>query len=176
MDCELFAGVAVSDLPRAVRWFDRLLGDVESFEPNDTERVWTVARHRHVYVELRPGHAGHAMVTLFLDDLDAFIGAAARRGLPPDTQETYDNGVRKAVYRDPDGNEIGIGGAPVNLAPPNSAGRSWGVATVAPPPADAVTLSGRDEAGEMAGPDALRAGPDHRNGSRPDLDRPPRLA
>jgi hypothetical protein len=25
---------------------------------------------------------------------------------------TYANGVRKATYRDPDGNEIGFGGAP----------------------------------------------------------------
>ena len=42
MDIDLFAGVAVSDLPRAVIWFDRFFGDVETFEPNDTERVWTV--------------------------------------------------------------------------------------------------------------------------------------
>lgn len=27
-------------------------------------------------------------------------------------RETYSNGVRKALYRDPDGNEIGFGGAP----------------------------------------------------------------
>jgi hypothetical protein len=42
MDVEVFAGVAVSDLPRAASWFDRLLGDVKLFEPNDTERVWTL--------------------------------------------------------------------------------------------------------------------------------------
>jgi len=28
-------------------------------------------------------------------------------------RETYSNGVRKAVYRDPEGNEIGFGGAPL---------------------------------------------------------------
>jgi hypothetical protein len=27
-------------------------------------------------------------------------------------RETYPNGVRKALYRDPDGNEIGFGGGP----------------------------------------------------------------
>jgi hypothetical protein len=31
--------------------------------------------------------------------------------LHPDKQETYSNGVRKVVYRDPDGNELGFGGA-----------------------------------------------------------------
>lgn len=31
----------------------------------------------------------------------------------PQTRETSGNGVRKALYRDPDGDEIGVGGAPV---------------------------------------------------------------
>ena len=109
---DLFACVAVSDLPRAVGRFDRLFGEVESFEPNDDERVWTLAEHRHVYVELLPEHAGHAKLTLFVDDYNGFVAAVAGRGLYPDTVEIYDNGVRKACFRDPDGNEIGIGGAP----------------------------------------------------------------
>ena len=112
MTLDLFAGVAVSDLPRAVRWFDRFFGEVETFEPNDTERVWTVAESRHVYVELQPDHAGHSMVTLFVDDLDGFLEAAAGRGLDPQSQDVYGNGVRKAIFRDPDGNEIGVGGPP----------------------------------------------------------------
>lgn len=120
MDVDLFAGVAVTDLQRAVDWFERLLGDVESFEPNDTERVWTVAEHRHVYVELAPRHAGHARITLFLEDFDGFLDDAARRGIEPESQETYGNGVRKAIYRDPDGNEIGVGGAPVESSEPGS--------------------------------------------------------
>jgi hypothetical protein len=32
------------------------------------------------------------------------------------TQETYANGVRKTTFRDPDGNEIGFGGAPLSPA------------------------------------------------------------
>ncbi len=31
----------------------------------------------------------------------------ASRGVEPAQRETYSNGVRKATYRDPDGNEIG---------------------------------------------------------------------
>jgi catechol 2,3-dioxygenase-like lactoylglutathione lyase family enzyme len=112
MEIDLFAGVAVSDLPRAIAWFDQLLGEVETFEPNDTERVWTIAAHRHVYIELQPAHAGHAKVTLFVEDVDGFVSAAARRGIEPASQETYENGVRKVTFQDPDGNEIGIGGPP----------------------------------------------------------------
>jgi hypothetical protein len=28
--------------------------------------------------------------------------------------QTYGNGVRKVIYRDPDGNEVGFGGLPVD--------------------------------------------------------------
>jgi glyoxalase/bleomycin resistance protein/dioxygenase superfamily protein len=61
----------------------------------------------------RPEHAGHARHTLFVDDLDALVAQIADRGLDPVEWETYSNGVRKITYRDPDGNEIGFGGAPL---------------------------------------------------------------
>jgi hypothetical protein len=67
-----------------------------------------------VYIELRPEHAGHALQTLFVDDLDARIAAIADRGLEPAELQTYANGVRKVTYRDPDGNEIGFGGGPAS--------------------------------------------------------------
>jgi hypothetical protein len=37
---------------------------------------------------------------------------AGSRGLSPAERETYANGVRKAIYRDEDGNEIGFGEVP----------------------------------------------------------------
>ena len=54
------------------------------------------------------------MVTVFVDDLDGLLAETASRGIEPDQRETYDNGVRKVTFRDPDGNEIGFGGAPVD--------------------------------------------------------------
>jgi hypothetical protein len=113
MEMELFAGVAVTDYERAVSWFEGLFGEPATFVASDTECVWTLAEHRSIYVEARPDRAGHAMVTVFVDDLEAFVDAAAGRGIHPDVRETYSNGVRKATYRDPDGNEIGFGGAPL---------------------------------------------------------------
>lgn len=41
------------------------------------------------------------------------VGEIASRGVEPAERETYSNGVRKVVYRDVDGNEFGLGGAPV---------------------------------------------------------------
>ena len=120
MEMDLFAGVAVSDFGRAVAWFERLFGRPATFEAYDTDWVWTLAEHRSIYVKLRPEDAGHAMVTVFLSDLDSFVESAASRGIDPQTQEIYENGVRKTIYRDPDGNELGFGGAPVG---DGSAGR-----------------------------------------------------
>jgi len=112
VEIDLFAGLPVSDYERALEWYPRLLGDLETFDPHDTERVWTLAEHRYVYAVLHPERAGQALVTVFVDDLDGFVAAASSRGVEPATRETYGNGVRKVTYRDPDGNEIGIGGGP----------------------------------------------------------------
>lgn len=112
MTIELFAGVPVRDYTTAVAWYERLLGAAPSFLPNDTEAVWELAEHRYVYVDVRPEQAGHAMHTVFVSDFDARLDQIAERGLEPAERETYDNGVRKAIFRDPDGNEIGFGGAP----------------------------------------------------------------
>ncbi|MCW2142996.1 VOC family protein [Actinoplanes cyaneus] len=108
----LFAGIPVSDYDRAVTWYNLLLGAEPAFLPNDREAVWEVGEHRYVYVELRPRAAGHALTTLFCDDFDERLAAIAARGLTPAERETYDNGVRKAIFLDPDGNELGLGGGP----------------------------------------------------------------
>ena len=109
----LFAGITVSDYQAALAWYERLLGAPPSFFPNDIEAVWELAEHRSVFIEQRPEHAGHAMHTVIVDDLDALVAQIADRGVEPAKRETYSNGMRKATYHDPDGNEIGFGGAPL---------------------------------------------------------------
>jgi hypothetical protein len=96
----------------ASAWYEKLFGTPPSFLPNDTEAVWDLAEHRAVYLEQLPEHAGHARHTLFVDDLDAIVAGITERGLEPAKRETYDNGVRKVEYCDPDGNSIGFGGGP----------------------------------------------------------------
>ena len=108
----LFAGIPVSDYAAALDWYARLLGAAPSSFPNDTEAVWELAEHRLMYIVVRPEHAGHALHTIIVDDLDALSAGIARRGLAPAKQETYGNGVRKTTYADPDGNEIGFGALP----------------------------------------------------------------
>jgi len=109
---DLFAGIPVTDRDTAQTWYERLFGAPPSFFPNDTEAVWGLDEHQWVYIVQRPEHAGHAVNTLLVDDLDTRVAGIAERGLEPAKTETYDNGTRKITYFDPDGNELGFGGAP----------------------------------------------------------------
>jgi len=113
MALDLFAGIPVTEYATALKWYERLLGSPPTFVASDTEAVWELAEHRFVFIEQRPERAGHGMHTIFVDDLDALVKQIAERGLDPVERETYSNGVRKATYRDSDGNEIGFGGAPL---------------------------------------------------------------
>ena len=108
MAVDLYAGIPVSDYAPALAWYQRLLGSPPTFVASDTEAVWELAEHRSLVIEQLPEHAGHAMHTVFVDDFDALVTQMANRGLEPTKRETYSNGVRKAIYRDPDGNEIGV--------------------------------------------------------------------
>jgi len=108
----LFAGIAVSDFGAALAWYEKLLGSPPSSFPHDTEAVWELAEHRLIYIVKQPEHAGHALHTIIVDDLDTVTKEIAQRGLEPAKQEAYEGGARKTTYADPDGNEIGFGGLP----------------------------------------------------------------
>jgi hypothetical protein len=110
---DLFAGLPVSDYQRALTWYERLLGSAPAFFPNATEAVWELAEHRYLYIKVLPERAGQSLQTLFVDNLDVRVEGIRARGIDPASQETYENGVRKVTYYDPDGNEIGFGGAPL---------------------------------------------------------------
>ncbi|MEV4173135.1 VOC family protein [Nonomuraea sp. NPDC049709] len=110
MALDLFAGIPVTDYAAALPWYERLLGRQPSFLPNDVEAVWEVAESRYVYIVQEPERAGNALVLWFVDDLDDWVTEIARRGIEPDKRETYEGGVTKVTYRDPEGNEISFGG------------------------------------------------------------------
>ena len=113
MPLHLFAGLRVRDFQAARPWYERLFGE-PSFFPHDTEAVWTLADERSVYVVEHADGAGNSVVTILVDDLDADVAAVAARGLEPDERLTYSNGMRKALYHDADGNEVGFAGAPLD--------------------------------------------------------------
>lgn len=111
MELDLFAGMRVSDFAVAKAWYEQLLGSEPAFMPHATEAVWELAEHRFLYI-VEEGDPGGGLHTFFVEDFDSYLAAVAARGIEPAARETYSNGVRKATYRDPDGNEVGVGGAP----------------------------------------------------------------
>jgi catechol 2,3-dioxygenase-like lactoylglutathione lyase family enzyme len=113
MSLHLFAGLRVTDFEAARQWYERLLGE-PTFFPLATEAVWTLADDRSVYVVEHAAAAGSCVVLIWVDDLDARVDTIAARGLAPDDRLTLSNGVRTALYHDPDGNEVGFGGAPID--------------------------------------------------------------
>ena len=112
MALALFAEIHVQDFRAARAWYVQLLGE-PAFAAHDTEEVWELAENRSIAVEEQPENAGHGAVTVFVDDLDTVVNEIVGRGIEPTKRETYDNGVRKVTFHDPDGNEIGFGGFPV---------------------------------------------------------------
>ncbi len=113
MPLDLYAGIYVRDYEAARSWYVGLLGSEPDFVASDTEAVWELADHRSLVIEENAEHAGHSIQTIFIDDFDTRIAKIAERGIKPVKRETYPNGVRKALFLDPDGNEIAFGGAPV---------------------------------------------------------------
>ena len=111
MALELFAEIHVRDFHATKGWYVQLLGE-STFVAHDTEEVWELAANRSIAVEENPANAGHSAVTVFVDDLDTVVNGIIARGIEPTKRETYDNGVRKVTFHDPDGNEIGFGGGP----------------------------------------------------------------
>jgi hypothetical protein len=79
-----------------------------SFFPNDIEAVWTLGDGQMVYI-VEHSEAGHSVVTIMVDDLDARLASI---DVEPAVRETYDNGVRKVTFKDPDGNEVAFGSVP----------------------------------------------------------------
>lgn len=108
----LFAGIRVRDYEAAKLWYERLLGREPGFFPSPTEAVWELAEHRYVFIVEDRDAPGGANNLIWVDNLDALVGEIASRGIEPAARETYSNGVCKVIYRDADGNEFALGGAP----------------------------------------------------------------
>lgn len=108
----LFAGLCVRDRAAALPRYEAFFGAPPTMLPNEREAVWQVAEFRSVYIVERPDRVGAGLVTLFSARLDTHLAEVAARGLTPLRVEDYGNGVRKAVFNDPDGNEIDLGGMP----------------------------------------------------------------
>jgi predicted enzyme related to lactoylglutathione lyase len=107
----LFAGIPVSDRDASAAWYSRLFG-TEPMYPNDAEAMWQVVGTGSLYV-LVDANAGAGTVTLIVDDLDASVDELRGRGFEVAEPIVIPGAGRKALIRDPDGNQVwyvGLGG------------------------------------------------------------------
>jgi hypothetical protein len=102
----VFAGLVVASRDRAAAWYERLLGRPPTFLPNDTEAVWQLADTASVYLLADADRAGGGIVALVVNDLDATLAEIAGRGIEDWTVQDIPRAGRKAILRDPDGNEV----------------------------------------------------------------------
>ncbi len=113
---DLFAGICVSNYEAARRWYERLFGSEPSFVAHETECVWELGEHRFVFIVEDPGRAGHAVITIFVDDLDALVEGIASRGVEPAQRET----TRTACARRPTATRMETKSATAALRPASS--------------------------------------------------------
>jgi hypothetical protein len=96
MRLDLFAGIRVRDYVAARSWYERLLRREPAFFPHATEAVWELAEHRYLFIEENREAPGGAMITIFVDDLDALTADVASRGIEPAEQVTYSKWCAKS--------------------------------------------------------------------------------
>ncbi|MFC9971551.1 VOC family protein [Spirillospora sp. NPDC127200] len=110
---DLYSVMPVSDLPRALEWFEVFFGRPAD-EAVGEEHLWQVGENAWVVVDARrPERTGKAMITLGVAGLDDILARLAAHGIGHEPVETYGNGVRHVVVPDPDGNSLSLAEAPV---------------------------------------------------------------
>ena len=105
----VFAGIPVADYDAALAWYERLLGRPPDVIVAEHEAMWPLANTGWIYVVGDTRRAGHALLTLLVDDLEDHVAELADRGLAPGAVDTVPGVVRKAVIIDPEGNRITVG-------------------------------------------------------------------
>src|SRR5947208_11226529 len=67
----VFAGLPVADFDAARAWYERLLGRPPDLVAHETDVAWQLTDSGWVYVVQDAERAGHALVTVLVDDLGA---------------------------------------------------------------------------------------------------------
>jgi catechol 2,3-dioxygenase-like lactoylglutathione lyase family enzyme len=102
-----FAGLPVSEYRTAYAWYTRLLGRPADMFPKQTEAVWRLTPNGAIYVVQDPERAGSGLLTVAVDDLDAYEKQLREAGIAFDEQAGGD-APRRLVVRDGDGNTLAL--------------------------------------------------------------------
>ena len=99
------ASLAVSDLPAAIAWYEKVLGRAPDARPMAELAEWAFERGGWLQLYVGPERAGKGSVTLAVTSLDEQLAALRASGAEPGSP-TVSAKVKVAMIRVPDGNSI----------------------------------------------------------------------
>ena len=102
----VLAVVPVSDVDRAGRYYEQLLGRPPDNRPMETLVEWRVTDSGWLQVFSGSDGAGGAFVNFAVDELDEWLDQVRSRGITPGPVQEADKGVRLSAVVDPDGNTV----------------------------------------------------------------------
>ncbi len=102
----VLAVVSVSDIERAIPWYEALFGRSPDNRPMASLVEWQVLTGGWVQVTHDPDRAGLGLLNLAVDDLTAARDELVGRGLEPGEVQPVNKGVELSPLSDPDGNTI----------------------------------------------------------------------
>jgi hypothetical protein len=100
-----FAGLPAADYDAAYEWYVQLLGRPADMFPHASEAAWRLTPNSAIYVVEDPARAGHALVTLAVDDLAAHE-RRLREAAITFAEQSGSDAPRRIVVTDPDGNTL----------------------------------------------------------------------
>ncbi|MEU0489295.1 VOC family protein [Nocardiopsis sp. NPDC006139] len=112
----LYAVLPVTDVEASLGWYTALFGRPAD-EVVGEETMWRVDEAAWVVVAAHPDRAGGGILTLGVTGLDRILARLTAHGAGREPVETYGNGVRHVVARDPDGNSVSLAEAPPAESP-----------------------------------------------------------
>jgi catechol 2,3-dioxygenase-like lactoylglutathione lyase family enzyme len=116
------AGLAVSDMDRAVDFYEEKLG-LKSWTGQEDNRAYECGEGTVLHVYLSPDHAGGTTATLaswYVREIESLVDVLTSRGVvferydrPPILTDargiaTFEGGAKVAYFKDPDGNTLSL--------------------------------------------------------------------
>jgi predicted enzyme related to lactoylglutathione lyase len=103
-----FTGVPVSDFAAARTFYERFFGRPADVVAHETEVMWRLAETAWLYVVEDAERAGHALVSLSVENLYVALAELRGRGIVAPDVEDMPGAGRKVTIRDPDGNSVAL--------------------------------------------------------------------
>jgi predicted enzyme related to lactoylglutathione lyase len=107
----LYSVLPVKDQDAALAWYAAFFGRPADEVVGD-ETMWMVTETAWVVLAPHEDAAGSGILTLGVEGLDEVLARITAHGAEHEPVETYGDGVRHVVLRDPDGNSVSLAEAP----------------------------------------------------------------